>query len=92
MTSHTRSTKRNFIGTVVSDKMDKTVVVRIDRVKTHRRYRKQYRVSLRLKVHDEKNAFHVGDRVIVAETRPISRDKTWRVVAKAASIPEEKPS
>ncbi|MFH0828610.1 MAG: 30S ribosomal protein S17 [Candidatus Kerfeldbacteria bacterium] len=92
MTSHNRSTKRKFIGTVVSDKMDKTVVVRIDRVKTHRRYRKQYRVSLRLKAHDEKNAFHVGDRVIVVESRPLSRDKMWRVVAKAAGSVEEKPS
>jgi small subunit ribosomal protein S17 len=73
---------RKLTGTVMSDKMDKTVVVRVDRVVTHPRYRKQYQVSTRFKAHDEKNEYHVGDRVLIEETRPYSREKRWRVIGK----------
>jgi small subunit ribosomal protein S17 len=67
-------------GTVVSNKMDKTVVVRIDRHKRHRLYGKTIRVTQRYKAHDEKNECRLGDIVKIAETRPLSRDKRWRVV------------
>lgn len=75
--------KRRLSGIVVSDKMDKTVVVKVERVKTHPKYRRQYRYSRKFKAHDEKNEYKVGDRVIIEETRPISKEKRWRVVGKA---------
>lgn len=74
--------RRRLRGTVVSDKMQKTIVVRVERVITHPKYRKQYHVSARYKVHDEKGEFHPGDVVTIEETHPISRDKRWRVVSK----------
>lgn len=74
--------RRRIVGTVVSDKMQKTVVVRVDRMVTHPIYRKQYRVSKRFKAHDAAGAFHVGDRVTIEESRPLSKDKQWRVVNK----------
>jgi small subunit ribosomal protein S17 len=68
------------IGTVVSTKMDKTVVVRIDRQKRHRLYGKTLRTTHRYKAHDEGNTCNLGDIVKIAETRPLSREKRWRVV------------
>lgn len=68
------------LGTVVSNKMDKTVVVRIDRHKRHRLYGKTIRVTRRYKAHDENNECGLGDIVKISETRPLSRDKHWRVV------------
>ncbi len=68
------------LGTVVSNKMDKTVVVRIDRHKRHRLYGKTMNVTRRYKAHDENNECRLGDIVKIAETRPLSRDKHWRVV------------
>jgi small subunit ribosomal protein S17 len=68
------------LGTVVSTKMDKTVVVRVDRSKRHRLYRKTIHTSERYKAHDEGNVCNLGDIVRIAETRPLSRDKRWRVV------------
>jgi small subunit ribosomal protein S17 len=68
------------IGTVVSTKMDKTVVVRIDRQKRHRLYGKTLRTTHRYKAHDEGNTCSLGDVVKIAETRPLSREKRWRVV------------
>ncbi|HUT54033.1 MAG TPA: 30S ribosomal protein S17 [bacterium] len=67
-------------GVVVSNKMDKTVVVRIDRVKMHPRYKKYIRVWNKVKAHDEKNACGIGDEVQIMETRPLSKDKHWRVL------------
>jgi small subunit ribosomal protein S17 len=67
-------------GTVVGNKMDKTVVVQIERKKRHRLYGKTIRVTRRYKAHDEKNECHLGDLVTIAETRPLSREKRWRVV------------
>jgi small subunit ribosomal protein S17 len=67
-------------GVVVSTKMDKTVVVRIDRSKRHRLYGKTMHTSERYKAHDEMNACNLGDVVRISETRPLSRDKRWRVV------------
>jgi small subunit ribosomal protein S17 len=64
---------------VVSDKMDKTVVVVVERIVQHPKYKKRLKRRLRLKAHDEKNDCNVGDRVVIAETRPLSRDKRWAV-------------
>ena len=73
---------RIFQGTVVSAKMAKTVVVRVDSTKMHPKYLKQYRVSRKFKVHDEKGEYKVGDVVRFIETRPLSKDKRWRAVGK----------
>ena len=81
---------RKLQGIIVSDKMDKTRVIRIDRRKEHAKYRKFYTVSTRLKAHDETNQFHSGDTVIIEETRPLSRDKRWRVIAKVEKTEEKK--
>jgi small subunit ribosomal protein S17 len=82
MESKTKKHKRRLQGVVVSDKMQKTVVVNIDRLKTHPKYHKQYRVSKKYKVHDEKNNYHQGDIVIIEETKPLSKEKRWRVIKK----------
>jgi len=79
----TTNAKRQLIGTVISDKMAKTVVVRVDRTVLHAKYKKRYTRSTKLKAHDETGAYHVGDKVTIEETRPISRDKRWRVIGKA---------
>jgi small subunit ribosomal protein S17 len=73
---------RNFQGEVVSNKMAKTIVVKVERIKTHPTYGKQYTVSKNYKVHDEKNQYQVGDIVLFTECRPISKDKRWRVIRK----------
>ena len=73
--------KRKFVGIVVSDAMDKTIVVRVDRFKTHKKYQKQYTVSRKYKVHDEKNEYKKGDKVEFVECRPISKDKRWRIIS-----------
>ena len=83
MTTQKTIKQREFVGTVVSDKMQKTIVVKIDRVKTHPKYGKQFIASTRYKVHDEKNEYKVGDKVVFVECRPLSRDKRWRVIGKA---------
>ena len=75
-----RNLRKTRVGMVVSDKMDKTVVVAIiDNVK-HPLYKKIVKRTVRLKEHDEKNECRVGDRVEVMETRPLSKDKRWRVI------------
>ena len=75
-----RNSRKTFEGLVVSDKMDKTVVVAVeDRVK-HAKYGKVLRRTSKLKAHDEQNDCGVGDRVLVMETRPLSATKRWRVV------------
>ena len=75
-----RNLRKTRVGMVVSDKMDKTVVVAIvDNVK-HQLYKKIVKRTVRLKAHDENNECRVGDRVEVMETRPLSKDKRWRVV------------
>ena len=71
---------RKFSGVVVSDKNDKTVVVSVDTVKMHSKYKKRYTVSRRYKVHDEKNQYKEGDKVSFIPCRPMSRDKRWRVL------------
>jgi small subunit ribosomal protein S17 len=78
-TTDTRGARRTIIGTVTSDKMDKTVVVQVvRRVKDHR-FHKFVVKRLKYKAHDETNQYKVGDRVEIVECRPLSRDKRWRV-------------
>ena len=74
-----KSAKKGKIGVVVSDKMDKTVVVKIDRLKMHSKYKKKYKVSKKYKAHDAENKFKIGDKVMIIETKPISKDKKWIV-------------
>ncbi len=75
-----RNMRKTAIGRVVSDKMDKTVVVLIEDSVKHPLYNKVVKRSRRLKAHDENNEAHIGDRVKVMETRPLSKDKRYRLV------------
>ena len=68
-------------GVVVSDKMDKTIVVALETTVQHPLYKKRLRRTARIKAHDAENACHVGDRVEVMETRPLSKDKRWRLLS-----------
>lgn len=74
--------KKQLTGTVVSNKMLKTVVVRVERIKEHPRYKRRYRFHRRYKAHDEKEEYKVGDKVIIEECRPMSKEKKWRVISK----------
>ena len=75
-----RGVRKVRVGVVVSDKMQKTVVVRIDRRVAHARYGKMVTRSAKVKAHDEENSAKTGDTVRIMETRPLSKDKRWRVV------------
>ena len=78
--SEERNLRKNRVGFVVSDKMDKTVVIAIEEHVKHQKYGKVIKRTIRLKVHDENNECGVGDKILVAETRPLSKDKRWRMV------------
>lgn len=69
-------------GVVVSDAMDKTVVVKVDIRKRHPKYHKNYTQSARFKAHDEENQYHIGDKVVIQATRPMSREKKFEVIKK----------
>ncbi|MDP2863661.1 MAG: 30S ribosomal protein S17 [Desulfobacterales bacterium] len=71
--------KRQVVGTVVSDKMDKTVVVRIERLVKHKFYHKYVRRRTKFVAHDEENSCGIGDKVMITESRPLSRTKRWRI-------------
>ncbi|MCC6619116.1 MAG: 30S ribosomal protein S17 [Chloroflexi bacterium] len=73
-------TKRSKVGRVVSDKMDKTVVVSVERLRRHPVYKRVVRLSTKFKAHDADNAARVGDTVRIVESRPLSREKRWTVV------------
>ena len=75
-----QSTRRRLIGVVVSNKMDKTAVVRVDRTIMHSKYLKRFTKSKKYKAHDPENAAVIGQQVVIEEARPISKDKTWRIV------------
>jgi small subunit ribosomal protein S17 len=83
--------RKTRVGVVVRDKMAKTVVVAVEAFKRHRLYKKIMRRVKRYKAHDEENACQVGDKVLIVETRPLSRDKRWRVaeILVTAALPEE---
>ena len=74
--------KRQLTGAIVSDKMDKTVVVKVERIKIHPKYRRRFKAHKKYKAHDPKNEYKVGDKVIIQECRPLSKDKQWIVVKK----------
>ena len=75
--------KKRLSGIVVSDKMKNTVVVKVDRVKEHPKYKKRYNVSKKYKAHDKKEEYKIQDEVVIEECRPMSKDKRWRVIGKA---------
>lgn len=79
MTEQSQTVKRTKQGVVVSDKMDKTVVVAVEHLRRHRLYGRHVRRTHRFKAHDETNQCKLGDSVIIEESRPMSRDKRWRV-------------
>ena len=74
-----RNLRKTRVGTVVSDKMDKTIVVAIEDNVSHPLYKKIIKRTIKLKAHDEQNACGIGDKVEIMETRPLSKDKRWRV-------------
>lgn len=75
-----RNERKIRIGKVVSDKMEKTVVVSVERLVQHSLYNKPVKQTVKFKAHDENNESHIGDTVKIMETRPLSKDKRWRVV------------
>ena len=75
-----RNLRKTMVGTVVSDKMDKTIVVAVETRVKHPIYKKTVKKTYKLKAHDEENSCKVGDTVKVMETRPLSKDKRWRLV------------
>ena len=80
MTENTRAFRKTRVGTVVSDKMDKTIVVAIEDSVQHPLYKKTMKRTYKLKAHDEHNECGIGDTVEVMETRPLSKDKRWRLI------------
>lgn len=74
-----RGMRRQVIGVVISNKMDKTVVVQVETLVKHRLYHKYIRSRAKFMAHDEKNDCQIGDRVLITESRPLSRNKRWRV-------------
>ena len=75
-----RNSRKTITGIVVSDKMDKTIVVQTETLKTHPIYKKRFKKTTKFKAHDENNECGIGDRVRLMETRPLSKDKRWRLV------------
>ena len=74
--------KKKLTGIVVSDKMQKTVVVQVERIKEHPKYKRRYKIHKKYKVHDENQQYHIGDNVVIEETKPMSKDKRWTVIQK----------
>jgi small subunit ribosomal protein S17 len=81
--STTNTTPKKLSGTVVSDKMDKTIVVNVTRYVAHKKYGKYFKIDKRYKAHDEANEFKVGDKVTIVEVKPISKDKHFKVLGRA---------
>lgn len=80
MQQEERNLRKTRVGTVVSDKMDKTIVVEVKDSVKHPLYKKIIKRTVRFKAHDEKNECGIGDRIVIMETRPLSKDKRWRFV------------
>ncbi len=74
--------KRKLEGEVVSNKMDKTVVVKVVSIKVHPKYKKRYKATKKYKAHDQANQYQIGDVVVIEACRPLSGDKRWRVIQK----------
>nr|AKQ02113.1 30S ribosomal protein S17, small subunit ribosomal protein S17 [uncultured Chloroflexi bacterium Rifle_16ft_4_minimus_34323]AKQ05118.1 30S ribosomal protein S17, small subunit ribosomal protein S17 [uncultured Chloroflexi bacterium Rifle_16ft_4_minimus_6101] len=81
-----RGVRKTKTGRVVSDKMDKTIVVSVERLTRHRLYKRVIRLSTKFKAHDEANIAHVGDTVLIEESRPLSATKRWRLVSVIQSV------
>ncbi len=75
--------KKQLTGIVVSDKMQKTVVVQVEQWHVNPKYKRRFHVHTKYKAHDEKGEYHIGDTVVIEESIPISKDKKWRVIPKA---------
>jgi small subunit ribosomal protein S17 len=88
-----RGLRKERTGVIVSDRMQKTVVVTVERTVTHPKYKKILRRRTNVKAHDESNQCRIGDRVLIVECRPLSRDKRWRVskILERAKMVEEAP-
>jgi small subunit ribosomal protein S17 len=84
-----KSFKKTLIGNVVSNKMDKTIVVLVERLKLHPLYKKYVRKSKKFKAHDEKNICKIGDKVKIIECRPLSKDKNYRLLEVLDKAKEE---
>lgn len=80
---HNTPKKRTLTGVVVRDKMQHTRVVAVSRFKKHPKYIKYYTVTKKFKAHDERNEYKVGDSVVIEETRPLSKEKRWRIIGKS---------
>lgn len=76
-----RNERKVRAGVVVSDKMDKTIVVKIEEIEQHKLYKKSVKRTVKFKAHDENNEAHVGDKVSIMETRPLSKEKHWRLLS-----------
>jgi len=74
--------KKRLQGIVVSDKMQKTVVVNVERIKEHPKYKRRYKIHKKYKAHDQNQEFHVGDKVVIEEVSPMSKDKHFKVIGK----------
>lgn len=72
--------KKKLKGTIISNKMKKTVVVRVEEMKQHPKYRRRFKAHKNYKAHDEKEEYRIGDKVIIEECRPISKEKKWKVI------------
>ncbi len=84
MTQSKEKKTRKIVGTITSDKMMKTRVVAVERLKKHPKYQTYYRVTSTFKAHDEANEYKTGDKVTIEETRPISKDKRWKITGKVS--------
>ncbi len=82
-------TKKTLIGKITSNKMQKTVVVEVERIKEHPKYKKRYKVSKKYKAHVNDGEYNIGDKVIIEECKPISKDKHWIVIKKISSYAKE---
>jgi small subunit ribosomal protein S17 len=74
--------KKLLQGIVVSDKMQKTVVVKVESIKEHPKYKRKFKTHKKYKAHDENQGYHIGDKVVIEESKPISKDKNWVVLRK----------
>ncbi len=74
--------KQQLTGIVISNKMQKTRVVEVERLKEHPKYKRRYKIHKKYKAHDEKEEYKVGDRVVIEECRPISKEKRWKIIKK----------
>ena len=84
--------RKTKVGRVVSDKMDKTIVVSVERLTRHRLYKRVVRMTTKFSAHDELNVARVGDTVLIEESRPLSRTKRWRLVEVLSRAGEDRPS